>query len=72
MLCRYVECQTDCCVIDPFNNIFPILDRMKIQQILMGLETLNIDGRCRIRAPSFVKVNHHILHHYCENTLIQK
>ncbi|KAG6402297.1 hypothetical protein SASPL_139175 [Salvia splendens] len=54
---RYVECQTDCCVIDPFNNIFPILDRMKIQQILMGLETLNIDGRCRIRAPSFVKVD---------------
>ncbi|KAL1542486.1 inositol-1,3,4-trisphosphate 5/6-kinase [Salvia divinorum] len=54
---RYVECQTDCCIIDPFNNIFPILDRMKIQQILMGLETLNTDGRCRIRAPSFFKVD---------------
>ncbi|KAH6801669.1 hypothetical protein C2S51_033115 [Perilla frutescens var. frutescens] len=54
---RYVECQADCCVIDPFNNIFPILDRMKIQQILIGLESLNIQGRCKIRAPYFAKVD---------------
>ncbi|KAL8517951.1 hypothetical protein ACS0TY_009305 [Phlomoides rotata] len=54
---RYIKSQVDCCVIDPFNNIFPILDRLKIQQILIGLETVNIKGRCKIRAPHFVKVD---------------
>ncbi|KAI3470445.1 hypothetical protein Pfo_027108 [Paulownia fortunei] len=54
---RYIKCQLDCCVIDPFNNIFPILDRLKIQEILIGLETLNIQGRCKIRAPHFLKVD---------------
>ncbi|KAK4480320.1 hypothetical protein RD792_013390 [Penstemon davidsonii] len=54
---RNIKCQPDCCVIDPFNNIFPILDRLKIQQILIGLETLDTRGHCRIRAPRFLKVD---------------
>ncbi|KAL3838338.1 hypothetical protein ACJIZ3_022929 [Penstemon smallii] len=52
-----IKWQPNCCVIDPFNNIFPILDRLKIQQILIGLETLDPRGRCRIRAPRFLKVD---------------
>lgn len=62
MFYRYIKSQVNCCAIDPFNNIFPILDRMKIQQILIGLETVNIEGRCKIRAPHFIKVNHPKLH----------
>ncbi|KAK6144827.1 hypothetical protein DH2020_021647 [Rehmannia glutinosa] len=54
---KYIKCQLDCCVIDPFNNIFPILDRLKIQQILIGLGTLNIQSRYKIRAPHFLKVD---------------
>ncbi|XP_073122206.1 inositol 1,3,4-trisphosphate 5/6-kinase 4 isoform X3 [Henckelia pumila] len=54
---RCIECQMNCCVIDPFNNIFPVLDRLRIQQILIGLEALNIQGRCKIRAPNFLKVD---------------
>ncbi|KAL2249241.1 UNVERIFIED_CONTAM: Inositol 1,3,4-trisphosphate 5/6-kinase 4 [Sesamum indicum] len=52
---RYVKCQLDCCVIDPFNNILPVLDRLKIQQILIGLAELNIPGGCKIRGPHFLK-----------------
>ncbi|KZV50094.1 inositol-tetrakisphosphate 1-kinase 4-like [Dorcoceras hygrometricum] len=54
---RYIECQMNCCVIDPFNNIFPVLDRLRIQQILIGLEALNMQGRCKIRAPNFLQVD---------------
>ncbi|XP_022860141.1 inositol 1,3,4-trisphosphate 5/6-kinase 4 [Olea europaea var. sylvestris] len=54
---RYIECQPDCCVIDPFSNIYPVLDRLKIQQILLGLENLNIKGHCKIRGPNFLKVD---------------
>ncbi|GFP82818.1 inositol-tetrakisphosphate 1-kinase 4 [Phtheirospermum japonicum] len=54
---RYIKCQPDCCVIDPFSNIFPILDRLTIQQILIGLETLKTQGRSKIRAPHFLKVD---------------
>ncbi|KAL2454507.1 Inositol 1 [Abeliophyllum distichum] len=54
---RYIECQSDFCVIDPFSNIYPVLDRLKIQQILLGLETLNIKGRCKIRGAHFLKVD---------------
>ncbi|KAK6144837.1 hypothetical protein DH2020_021657 [Rehmannia glutinosa] len=54
---KYIKYQLDCCVIDPFNNIFPILDRLKIQQILIGLGTLNIQSRYKIRAPHFLKVD---------------
>ncbi|KAK4436026.1 Inositol 1,3,4-trisphosphate 5/6-kinase [Sesamum alatum] len=54
---RYVKCQLDCCVIDPFNNILPVLDRLKIQEILIDLEKLNIPGGRKIRAPHFLKVD---------------
>ncbi|XP_073293336.1 inositol 1,3,4-trisphosphate 5/6-kinase 4 isoform X1 [Primulina huaijiensis] len=56
-LCRCIECQLNCCLIDPFINIFPVLDRLRIQQILIGLEALNVQGRCKIRAPNFLKVD---------------
>ncbi|XP_051121309.1 inositol 1,3,4-trisphosphate 5/6-kinase 4-like isoform X2 [Andrographis paniculata] len=56
-LCRHIKCHLDCCVIDPFNNVLPILDRFRIQQILFGLEKLNIHGHCKIRPPHFLKVD---------------
>lgn len=51
-----MEHQPDCCVIDPFNNIYPVVDRLKIQEILLGLEALNTEGHCTIRGPHFLKV----------------
>ncbi|XP_043695022.1 inositol-tetrakisphosphate 1-kinase 6 isoform X1 [Telopea speciosissima] len=54
---RYLQHHPDCCVIDPLNNIYPVLDRLRIEEILLGLEDLNREGRCRIRAPHFVKVD---------------
>lgn len=45
----------DCCVIDPLDNIYPVLDRLKIQQILLGLEDLKTSGY-KIRGPHFLKV----------------
>ncbi|KAL3650037.1 hypothetical protein CASFOL_006440 [Castilleja foliolosa] len=54
---RNIKCQPDCCVIDPFSNIFPMLNRLKIQQILIGLEALNTHGQSKIRAPHFLKVD---------------
>ncbi|KAG2722355.1 hypothetical protein I3760_02G124600 [Carya illinoinensis] len=54
---RYMEHHPDCCVIDPFNNIYPVVDRLKIQEILLQLEDLNTEGRCTIRGPHFLKVN---------------
>ncbi|CAK9137470.1 unnamed protein product [Ilex paraguariensis] len=53
---RYVEHQPDCCVIDPFNKVYPVLDRLIIQQILLSLEKFNIESRCKIRGPHFLKV----------------
>ncbi|XP_010277819.1 PREDICTED: inositol 1,3,4-trisphosphate 5/6-kinase 4 isoform X2 [Nelumbo nucifera] len=55
---RYFQDHPDCCVIDPLNNIYPVLDRLKIQKILLGLEDLNTEGRCKIRGPHFLKVDH--------------
>ncbi|CAI9773931.1 unnamed protein product [Fraxinus pennsylvanica] len=54
---RYIECQSGCCVIDPFSYIHPVLDRHKIQQILLGLENLKIKGHCKIRCSHFLKVD---------------
>ncbi|XP_058183906.1 inositol 1,3,4-trisphosphate 5/6-kinase 4 [Rhododendron vialii] len=54
---RYIEHHPDICIVDPLNNIYPVLDRLKIQQILLGLENLNVEGRCKIRAPLFLKVD---------------
>lgn len=43
-------------VIDPLDNIFPVLDRQKIQLLLQGLLDLSIEGHHTIRAPHFLKV----------------
>ncbi|KAA3481474.1 inositol 1,3,4-trisphosphate 5/6-kinase 4 [Gossypium australe] len=54
---RHIENHNDCFEVDPLNSIYPVLDRLKIQQLLLGLEDLNAGGRCKVRAPHFLKVN---------------
>lgn len=54
---RYMDHHADCCVIDPLDKIYPVLDRLKIQQILLRLEDLNATGRHIIRGPHFLKVD---------------
>ncbi|OWM84795.1 inositol 1,3,4-trisphosphate 5/6-kinase 4 isoform X2 [Punica granatum] len=54
---RYAEDHPECCIIDPFDNVSPVLDRLEIQQILRGLEDLNTEGHCKIRGPYFLKVD---------------
>ncbi|GMN36117.1 hypothetical protein TIFTF001_005761 [Ficus carica] len=53
----YMDHHADCCVIDPLDKIYPVLDRLKIQQILLRLEDLNATGRHIIRGPHFLKVD---------------
>lgn len=43
-------------VIDPLDNIYPVLDRLKIQLVLRGLQDLNAEGCHTIRGPHFLKV----------------
>ncbi|KAG9458959.1 hypothetical protein H6P81_003467 [Aristolochia fimbriata] len=45
------------CMIDPIDNIYPLLDRLRIQQILLGLDNINMENRCKIRAPHFLQVD---------------
>ncbi|URD84384.1 Inositol 1, 3, 4-trisphosphate 5/6-kinase [Musa troglodytarum] len=47
----------ECCMIDPLNNIYPLLDRYNIQQLLLGLQELNMKDHCRLRAPHFLKID---------------
>ncbi|KAL4582929.1 hypothetical protein LXL04_007490 [Taraxacum kok-saghyz] len=47
----------DCCVIDPFDNIIPVVDRLKIQEILLELVDLKTKSQCKIRGPYFLKVD---------------
>ncbi|XP_022742850.1 inositol 1,3,4-trisphosphate 5/6-kinase 4-like isoform X4 [Durio zibethinus] len=54
---RYIENHNHCFEVDPLNSIYPVLDRLKIQQILLGLKDLNAEGRCTVRAPHFLKVS---------------
>ncbi|XVF40924.1 hypothetical protein PTKIN_Ptkin01aG0239900 [Pterospermum kingtungense] len=54
---RYIENHNHCFEVDPLNSIYPVLDRLKIQQMLLGLEDLNAEGCCKVRAPHFLKVN---------------
>ncbi|XP_024020254.1 inositol 1,3,4-trisphosphate 5/6-kinase 4, partial [Morus notabilis] len=54
---RYMDHPPDCCVIDQLDKIYPVLDRLKIQQTLLGLQDLNAPGRQIIRGPHFLKVN---------------
>ncbi|KAL1365345.1 hypothetical protein AAHE18_03G281600 [Arachis hypogaea] len=54
---RYLELHQDLCVIDPLTNIYPLLDRLEIQQILLGLEELNREGSHLIRGAHFLKID---------------
>ncbi|KAI3776746.1 hypothetical protein L1987_46535 [Smallanthus sonchifolius] len=54
---RYIGELPDCCVIDPFDNIVPVVDRLKIQEILLGLANLKTESQHRIRGAYFLKVD---------------
>ncbi|OIV95630.1 hypothetical protein TanjilG_23861 [Lupinus angustifolius] len=54
---RYLEHHKDFCVVDPLSNIYPLLDRVEIQKVLLGLEELNTEGSYSIRGARFLKVN---------------
>ncbi|TVU08897.1 hypothetical protein EJB05_42324 [Eragrostis curvula] len=54
---RFVEEHPDFCIIDPFENIYPLLDRQKIQQILIQLQEFGTEGKSRLRAPRSLKVD---------------
>lgn len=43
-------------MIDSFNNIYPVLDRLEIQEILLHLEDFKTEGRSTVRGPHFLKV----------------
>ncbi|XVE90771.1 hypothetical protein DITRI_Ditri20bG0103700 [Diplodiscus trichospermus] len=64
---RYIDNHNHCFEVDPLKSIYPVLDRLKIQQLLLGLEDLNAEGRCTVRAPHFLKVNS-----FDEPDLVQK
>ncbi|XP_044497958.1 inositol 1,3,4-trisphosphate 5/6-kinase 4 isoform X2 [Mangifera indica] len=54
---RLMEDHSNFFVIDPLDNIYPVLDRLKIQLVLRGLQDLNAEGGHTIRGPHFLKVN---------------
>ncbi|XP_062194089.1 inositol-tetrakisphosphate 1-kinase 6-like isoform X2 [Phragmites australis] len=54
---RFVEEHPDFCIIDPFKNIYPLLDRLQIQQILVRLQELGTEGKQKLRAPYSLKVD---------------
>ncbi|KAK2387843.1 Inositol 1,3,4-trisphosphate 5/6-kinase family protein [Trifolium repens] len=54
---RYLDQHQDLCVVDPLINIFPLLDRLEIQQVLLGLLELNTEGGYLIRGAHFLKVH---------------
>jgi hypothetical protein len=51
-----VEERPDFCIIDPFKNIYPLLDRLQIQNILVRLKELGTEGKPKLRAPYSLKV----------------
>ncbi|CAA7050542.1 unnamed protein product [Microthlaspi erraticum] len=53
---KYMEHQTACAVIDPLQHIYPVLDRLKMQHILLGLDDLKAAGR-KIRGACFLKID---------------
>ncbi|KQJ91087.1 hypothetical protein BRADI_4g35440v3 [Brachypodium distachyon] len=53
---RFVEEHPSFCIIDPFKNISPLLDRLQIQEILVKLQEFCIEGRPKLRAPQSLKV----------------
>lgn len=54
---RYLDQHQDLCVVDPLINIYPVLDRLEIQQVLLGLLELNTEGGYLIRGARFLKVD---------------
>ncbi|KAK7285237.1 hypothetical protein RJT34_20001 [Clitoria ternatea] len=54
---KYLDQHQDICVIDPLSNIYPLLDRVEIQQVLLGLVELNTEGSYLIRGAHFLKVD---------------
>ncbi|XP_056172770.1 inositol 1,3,4-trisphosphate 5/6-kinase 4-like [Syzygium oleosum] len=54
---RYLEHNPQCCVIDPFDKVYPVLDRLEIQNILCGLQDLSMKDSCKIRGPHHLKVD---------------
>ncbi|KAL6655231.1 hypothetical protein ACP70R_006057 [Stipagrostis hirtigluma subsp. patula] len=54
---RFVEEHSDFCILDPFKNIYPLLDRVHIQQILVRLQELGSEGKPKVRAPRALKVD---------------
>ncbi|KAF8101260.1 hypothetical protein N665_0208s0047 [Sinapis alba] len=53
---KYMEDQNACAVVDPLQHIYPVLDRLKMQHILLGLEDLTAAGR-KIRGACFLKID---------------
>lgn len=56
VLSRFVEVHPDFCIIDPFKNIYPLLDRLQIQKILVRLQELGTERKPKLRAPYSLKV----------------
>ncbi|KAL6601744.1 hypothetical protein ACP70R_044964 [Stipagrostis hirtigluma subsp. patula] len=53
----FVEEHSDFCILDPFKNIYPLLDRVQIQQILVRLQELGSEGKPKVRAPHALEVD---------------
>ncbi|CAL9236830.1 unnamed protein product [Arabidopsis halleri] len=53
---KYMEDQYAFAIVDPIQNIYPVLDRLKMQYILLGLEDLAAAGR-KIRGACFLKID---------------
>ncbi|VVB03303.1 unnamed protein product [Arabis nemorensis] len=53
---KYMEDQNACAVVDPLQHIYPVLDRLKMQHILLGLDDLSAAGR-KIRGACFLKID---------------
>ena len=51
-----MEDHSDFLAIDPLSSIYPVLDRLKIQLILLRLQEQKAKGRHAIRGAHFVKV----------------
>ncbi|CAM8982007.1 unnamed protein product [Rhodiola kirilowii] len=56
-LLRYTESHPDCCLLDSISSIHPVLDRLAIQKILLGLEDIEKEKDYSIRAPRFLMVD---------------
>ncbi|XP_014494849.1 inositol 1,3,4-trisphosphate 5/6-kinase 4 isoform X1 [Vigna radiata var. radiata] len=54
---KYLDQHPDICVIDPLSYVYPLLDRLEIQQVLLGLVELNTEGKCLIRGAHFSNVD---------------